>query len=178
MQVGEIKQVTNVVTKELPDSKAKGAMLKFLESEVNYYQQINQLSQERAARAKELSSIIIGPGGERIIPFAPLPFSDMLLVGWDKEGNEVYYNTDDGYYYTRDNPGGNKFTRFNGNYLDDNGTQHYAEREAESCGFWQWMYRLFGSDNQNLSFPDSFINKLDKVNKGRGPPNSDWFSFP
>ncbi|XHH08869.1 MAG: hypothetical protein ACFCUE_15095 [Candidatus Bathyarchaeia archaeon] len=177
-QVDEIKQVLSIVTKELPESNAKGAMLKFLESETNYYQQVSRLGQERVARARELSSTIIGPSGERIIPYAPLPFSEMQLVGWDKEGEEVYYNTDDGYYYKRDAEGSNSFTRFDGNYMDDTGYLHYAERDAENCTFWQWLYRFFGFADRNLTFPDVLVNHWDSVNGNKLRPDNPWFRLP
>ncbi|MCW4006072.1 MAG: hypothetical protein NWF04_05705 [Candidatus Bathyarchaeota archaeon] len=172
-QVEGIKQVAELVKSSLPASSAKNAVMKLLDSEVSYFQQISELNQRRNVQIKELSTVIIGPDGRSIIPFAPLPMSKMLLVGWDKEGNEVYYNTDDGYYYTRDSAGGNTFTRFNGNYMDDNGTLHSAEREAQDCGFWQYLYRKFGFDDEHLKFPDSIINTWDLKNKVR--PDNNWF---
>lgn len=173
LQVQGAKQVMEVIRSSLPASPAKTAITKYLESEANYMQKISQLNQQRNVTLKELSTVIIGPDGRSIVPFAPLPMSDMEFVGWDKEGNEVYYNTDDGYYYTRDSAGGNSFSRFNGNYLDANGNQHNAERESENTNFWQDLYRFFGFDEEHISFPDTFINKWDLQNHVR--PDNPWF---
>jgi hypothetical protein len=126
---------------------------------------------------KELASTIIGPSGQSIIPFAPLPFSgsDLELVGWDEEGNEVYYNSENGYYYKRDAPGSNSFTRYDGTYMDSDGDLHYAEREAENCTWGQWWKR--GSDSDTMHLTDRDKNYLDDKFGDMLRPNSPWFKL-
>jgi hypothetical protein len=176
-QVEGVKQVASLVNSALPASSTKDAVASFLESEVKYFQKVSKLNQQRNVQMQKLSTTIFGPGGQPIIPYAPLPMSDMVFVGWDKEGKEVYYNTDDGYYYTRDKAGGNTFTRFNGDYLDSDGTSHDAKKEAENCDFWQSLYRFFGFDKDKLKFPDVFINNLDLKYKNKVRPDNDWFDL-
>lgn len=168
-----LQQAKNIVLSTVPESTVKNTMIKFLDSETEYFRQVDNLNQQRNVRMKELASTIIGPSGEPIVPFAPIPFSELQLVGWDEKGNEVYYNTDDGYYYKRDGPGSNNLTRYNGTYMDSDGNLHYAEMEANNYTWGQLFHRYFSSDTIHLS--DAMKNKLDDKFKDMLRPDSPWF---
>ncbi len=164
-QVEGIKSAALLVESALPASTAKEGLLKFLDAEAKYFQQIAKLNEQRTLLMKELYAIIIGPDGNPIIPYAPIPFSEMVLVGWDDNGNEIWYNTDNGYYYKRDSPGSNTFTKYNGKYKDDKG----KEQDADGSRTWsQWFTGLWGKHDK-LSFPDVFMNKWDMKYKDKKP---------
>jgi hypothetical protein len=158
-QAEGVKQAALLFKSTLPASASKDAMLKFLDAEAKYFQQIAKLNLQRTLLMKDLYSYIIGPGGTPISPYAPIPFGEMVLVGWDEDNNEIWYNTDDGYYYKRDSAGSNTFTRYNGKFNDDKGEGHDAKELSEDCTWGQWFYRFWGKDK--LKFPDSFMNKWD-----------------
>ncbi|MCW4030703.1 MAG: hypothetical protein NWE92_13795 [Candidatus Bathyarchaeota archaeon] len=148
-------------------------MIKFLDSEAEYFRQVGNLNQQRNVRMKELASTIIGPSGQPIQPFAPIPFGKLELVGWDEDGNEIYYNTDDGYYYKRNGAGSNNLSKYDGNYMDSEGTLHDSSTESEDCTWLQWFNRFFGSDSMHLT--DAAKNKLDERFKDILRPNDPWF---